>query len=115
MNMKALVKTVPGPGLSLMELPTPPIRANEVLIKISKTGICGTDLHIYKWNRWAQKNIKPPLLVGHEFVGEVVELGKEVTHFSVGDRVTGEGHLFCKTCRRCLAGQYQFCLFMKCV
>jgi len=102
--MLALVKAEESPGLWLYDVPTPKILENEVLIKIHKTGICGTDLHIWNWDAWAQKNISVPQVVGHEYSGEIVELGKSVKNFRLGQRVTGEGHLVDLSCRSSRAG-----------
>jgi len=107
--MLALVKTGPGPGLELTDVPMPAIGINDVLIRVHKTGICGTDLHIEGWDAWAAAAIKPPLVVGHEFVGEVVEAGNNVTDFAPGDLVSGEGHVVCGRCRHCLAGRRHLC------
>jgi threonine 3-dehydrogenase len=107
--MQALVKTVPGPGLELCDVPVPTIGINDVLIRVHKTGICGTDLHIDAWDPWAAKAVAPPLVVGHEFVGEVVEVGSNVTDFGPGDLVSGEGHVVCGQCRHCLAGRRHLC------
>jgi threonine 3-dehydrogenase len=108
--MKALVKAKPEVGIWMEEAPMPTVGPNDVLIKIKKTAICGTDVHIYKWDDWAQAHIKPPMIVGHEFVGEVVELGKEVSsYFNIGDRVSGEGHIACHHCRNCRAGRSHLC------
>jgi threonine 3-dehydrogenase len=107
--MLALVKAAPGPGLRLETVPEPEIGINDVLIKVRKTGICGTDLHIESWDGWAAKTIKPPLIVGHEFVGTVVDVGSNVTGFVAGDLVSGEGHVVCGRCRHCLAGQRHLC------
>lgn len=107
--MDALVKTTAGPGLTLMKVPVPKPQMGEVLIKIHKTAICGTDVHIYNWDAWSIKNIKPPLVVGHEYVGEIAELGEGVTGFKVGDRVSGEGHIVCGQCRNCRAGNGHWC------
>lgn len=108
--MKALVKTKPTSGIWLEEVPIPQVGHNDVLIKVRKTAICGTDLHIYKWDQWAQEHIKTPLTVGHEFVGEVVDIGKEVkSFFNIGDRVAGEGHIACGHCRNCRAGRSHLC------
>jgi threonine 3-dehydrogenase len=107
--MLALVKTGPGPGLELTDVPIPAIGINDVLIRVHKTGICGTDLHIDSWDGWAAETIKPPLVVGHEFVGEVVEVGGNVADFSPGDVVSGEGHVVCGRCRHCLAGRRHLC------
>ena len=107
--MKALVKSRPAPGLSLEEIPVPTIGINDVLIRVEKTGICGTDLHIYKWDDWAQKTIPVPMAVGHEFVGQVVEIGSNVNDFKSGDIVSAEGHVVCGRCRNCLAGRRHLC------
>ncbi|HYL40173.1 MAG TPA: L-threonine 3-dehydrogenase [Candidatus Binatus sp.] len=107
--MLALVKAEAGPGLRLETVPEPEIGINDVLIKVHKTGICGTDLHIETWDPWAAKTIKPPLVVGHEFVGEVVDVGSNVSGFRSGDLVSGEGHVVCGRCRHCLAGQRHLC------
>jgi threonine 3-dehydrogenase len=109
LTMKALVKKKSEPGLWLEEVPVPRIGINDVLIKILRTGICGTDLHIYNWDRWAQKTIPVPLVVGHEFVGQVVEVGPNVKDFYVGEIVSGEGHVVCGHCRNCLAGRRHLC------
>jgi len=108
-TMKALVKAESKPGLSLREVPVPRIGINDVLIRVEKTGICGTDLHIYKWDEWAQKTIPVPMVVGHEFVGEIVEVGSNVNDFFPGDTVSAEGHVVCGRCRNCLAGRRQLC------
>jgi len=107
--MLALVKTAPGPGLSLETVPDPKVDINDVLIRVRKTGICGTDLHIESWDPWAAKTIHPPLVVGHEFVGEVVETGSNVYDFAPGDIVSGEGHVTCGLCRHCMAGRRHLC------
>ncbi len=107
--MKALVKSRAEPGLWMTDVPRPKAGTNEVLIKIHKTGICGTDLHIYNWDDWAQRNIKTPRIIGHEFVGEIVELGEGVYGYSIGDRVTAEGHVTCGICRNCRAGKRHLC------
>ncbi len=107
--MKALVKREAKPGLWMMDQPIPSIGHNDVLIKIKKTAICGTDIHIYKWDEWAEKTIKVPMIIGHEFVGEIVDMGSEVTGFKVGDRVSGEGHIPCNFCRNCRAGRKYLC------
>ncbi|MDQ6794621.1 MAG: L-threonine 3-dehydrogenase [Chloroflexota bacterium] len=107
--MLALVKAAPGPGLRLDEVPRPQIGIHDVLIRVHKTGICGTDLHIASWDAWAAKTIRPPLVVGHEFVGEIVEVGSEVTDFQPEDIVSGEGHVVCGRCRHCLAGRRHLC------
>lgn len=107
--MLALVKEQAGPGLRLTEVPIPAIGINDVLIKVRKTGICGTDLHIESWDPWAAKTIKPPLVVGHEFVGTVDAVGSNVSDFHPGELVSGEGHVVCGRCRHCLAGQRHLC------
>jgi threonine 3-dehydrogenase len=107
--MQALVKRRAGPGLELGDVPTPAIGINDVLVRVHKTGICGTDLHIESWDPWAAKTIAPPLVVGHEFVGEVVEVGANVADFHPGDLVSGEGHVVCGRCRHCLAGRRHLC------
>ncbi|HXI45425.1 MAG TPA: L-threonine 3-dehydrogenase [Candidatus Acidoferrales bacterium] len=107
--MLALVKAEAGPGLRLETVPDPEIGINDVLIRVRKTGICGTDLHIESWDPWAARTIKPPLVIGHEFVGEIVEVGSNVSGFAAGDLVSGEGHVVCGRCRHCLAGQRHLC------
>ncbi|MFF5973552.1 L-threonine 3-dehydrogenase [Streptomyces sp. NPDC012769] len=107
--MKALVKQKAEPGLWLTDVPEPETGPGDVLIKVKRTGICGTDLHIRSWDGWAQKTIATPLTLGHEFVGEVVETGRDVTDVQVGDLVSGEGHLVCGKCRNCLAGRRHLC------
>src|SRR5512147_51165 len=107
--MLALVKTAPGPGLSLQEVPDPAFGINDVLIRVRKTGICGTDLHIESWDPWAAKTIKPPLVVGHEFVGVVEAVGSNVSDFHPGELVSGEGHVVCGRCRNCMAGRRHLC------
>jgi len=108
-SMKALVKKQAGVGLSLEEVPVPSIGINDVLIEVLRTGICGTDLHIYDWDAWASKTIPVPMVVGHEFVGRIVEIGSNATDFHVGDIVSGEGHVVCGRCRNCLAGRRHLC------
>ncbi len=108
--MKALVKKKPEPGVWLEEVPEPVVGADDVLIRIYKTAICGTDVHIYNWNAWAQKTIPVPMHFGHEFVGKVVETGQHVNDFKPGDIVSGEGHLVCGKCRNCLAGRRHLCM-----
>ena len=107
--MKALVKRNSEPGLWLEEVPKPSIGLNDVLIRIDRTGICGTDAHIYKWDEWARKTIPVPMVVGHEFVGEIVEVGSNVKDFFPGQVVSGEGHVVCGRCRNCLAGRRHLC------
>ena len=108
-TMKALVKAAPEPGLVLQEVLVPEIEHNEVLIKIKKTAICGTDVHIYNWDAWSEKTIPVPMHVGHEFVGTIEKVGSHVTDFKPGDLVSGEGHLVCGHCRNCLAGRRHLC------
>jgi threonine 3-dehydrogenase len=107
--MKALVKNERKPGLWLAEVPLPQLGINDVLIRVDRTGICGTDLHIYKWDDWAQRTIPVPMVVGHEFVGEVVEVGSNVKDFFPGEVVSAEGHVVCGRCRNCLAGRRHLC------
>ncbi|GAA1340270.1 L-threonine 3-dehydrogenase [Saccharothrix algeriensis] len=107
--MKALVKTAAGPGLSLTDVPDPTPGPTDVVVRVLRTGICGTDLHIDSWDEWAAHNISAPLVLGHEFVGEVVETGASVSGVAVGDLVSGEGHLVCGTCRNCKAGRRHLC------
>ncbi|MGA2497341.1 MAG: L-threonine 3-dehydrogenase [Tepidisphaeraceae bacterium] len=107
--MKALVKAKSEVGLWMEDVPVPAIGINDVLIRIDRTGICGTDVHIYKWDAWAQKTIPVPMVVGHEFVGEIVEVGSNVADFRPGDVVSGEGHVVCGRCRNCLAGRRHLC------
>lgn len=108
--MKAIVKKAPGIGMVMEDVPMPVIGPNDVLIKISKTSICGTDLHIYNWDEWAQKNIPTPLVIGHEFIGTVAAIGKEVeSYFPIGARVSGENHISCWHCRNCRAGRAHLC------
>jgi len=107
--MKALVKSQAKPGLWMEDVPKPTIGINDVLIRVHRTGICGTDLHIYNWDAWAAKTIRVPLVVGHEFVGEIVEVGSNVADFHPGQVVSGEGHVVCGRCRNCLAGRRHLC------
>ncbi|GAG85850.1 unnamed protein product, partial [marine sediment metagenome] len=107
--MKALVKATSGVGIEMQDQPMPQMGINDVLIKINKTSICGTDLHIYNWDEWAQSTIKPPMIIGHEFAGSIVDMGKEVKGLKVDQRVSGEGHLTCGFCRNCRAGQRHLC------
>lgn len=107
--MKALVKKLPQKGLWLEDIPRPQIGSQDVLIKVKKTAICGTDIHIYQWDDWAQQNVPVPMQVGHEFVGEIAELGSEVEGLAVGDTVSGEGHLVCGHCRNCKGGRRHLC------
>jgi threonine 3-dehydrogenase len=108
-TMPALIKKKAEPGLWLDEAPIPTIGINDVLIKVLRTGICGTDLHIYKWDAWAQRTIPVPLVVGHEFVGRIVEVGSNVKDFHPGEIVSAEGHVVCGHCRNCLAGRRHLC------
>jgi threonine 3-dehydrogenase len=108
-TMKALMKQERAPGLTMTRVPVPEIGPNDVLIKIRKTAICGTDLHIYNWDEWSQKTIPVPMVTGHEFVGEIAELGAAVRGFELGDRVSGEGHVTCGHCRNCRAGRRHLC------
>ena len=107
--MKALVKSKRAPGLWLEDVPEPVIGINDVLIRVSHTGICGTDLHIYQWDEWAQATIPVPMPIGHEFAGEIVEVGSNVSDFHPGELVSGEGHVVCGRCRNCLAGRRHLC------
>lgn len=111
--MKALVKKYKKQGLWMEDIPKPQINENEVLIKITKNAICGTDVHIYEWDDWAQKTIPVPMQIGHEFVGVVAEIGKNVNGIKVGERVSGEGHLTCGHCRNCRAGTRHLCIESK--
>ena len=107
--MHALVKQRSAPGIELREIPRPTPGPNDVLIRVKRTAICGTDMHIYNWDAWAQKTIPVPMAVGHEYCGEVMEVGSEVSGFKVGDRVSGEGHITCGYCRNCRAGRRHLC------
>jgi threonine 3-dehydrogenase len=107
--MKALVKRRAEPGLWMEDVPEPEIGINDVLIQVDRTGVCGTDLHIYEWDAWAQRTIPVPLVAGHEFVGEIVALGSNVHDFQIGDVVSGEGHVVCGHCRNCMAGRRHLC------
>jgi threonine 3-dehydrogenase len=107
--MKALVKRAQQPGLWLDDVPDPEISINDVLIRVDRTGICGTDLHIYKWDHWAQRTIPVPMVIGHEFVGEVAAVGSNVKDFFPGEIVSAEGHVVCGRCRNCLAGRRHLC------
>ena len=108
--MKALVKSKPERGIWLEDLDMPKPGHNDVLIKVSRTAICGTDIHIYQWDAWASKTIPVPIAIGHEFSGEIVEYGSEVKGFAVGDRVSAEGHITCGVCRNCRAGRRHLCI-----
>ncbi len=107
--MKAIVKSRPEKGLWMEDVPEPKVGVNDVLIKVTKSAICGTDLHIYKWDEWAQKTIKTPMTIGHEYVGVVAEIGDEVTSVKIGERVTAEGHIACGHCRNCRRGRMHIC------
>ncbi|MFN8222119.1 MAG: L-threonine 3-dehydrogenase [Gaiellales bacterium] len=107
--MQALVKAHAKPGLWLEDVPEPEIGINDVLIRVRKTGICGTDLHIFSWDEWAKRTIPVPLVIGHEFVGEIVAVGSNVSDFHPGDIVSGEGHVVCGRCRNCMAGRRHLC------
>jgi threonine 3-dehydrogenase len=107
--MKALVKARAEPGLWLEDVPVPALGRDDVLIRVLRTGVCGTDLHIYEWDGWAQANVPVPLVIGHEFVGEIVEIGSDVHELRAGDLVSGEGHLVCGRCRNCMAGRRVQC------
>jgi threonine 3-dehydrogenase len=107
--MKALVKQQAAPGIWLEDIPEPKVGHNDVLIEIAKTAICGTDMHIYNWDAWAQKTIPVPMAVGHEYCGRIVEVGSEVRGLKPGDRVSGEGHITCGYCRNCRAGRRHLC------
>ena len=107
--MKALVKKFPERGLWLEDVPEPTVDMNSVKIKIHKSAICGTDLHIYNWDAWSQKNIQTPRIIGHEYVGEIVEVGSNVSNWKIGELVSGEGHIVCGKCRNCLAGNGHLC------
>ena len=107
--MKALVKAQAAPGLSIEDIPEPTIGINDVLIRVHRTGICGTDVHIYDWDEWARQTIPVPMAIGHEFVGEIVKVGSNVIDFHPGDLVSGEGHVVCGRCRNCMAGRRHLC------
>lgn len=107
--MKALVKSQDAPGLWMEDVPMPTVGINDVLIKVDRTGICGTDVHIHNWDAWARKNVPVGLVVGHEFVGEIVEVGSNVSDFRPGQIVSGEGHVVCGRCRNCMAGRRHLC------
>ncbi len=107
--MRAIAKLRPGPGLELIEAPVPVPAPNDVRIRVLRTSICGTDVHIDKWDEWAAKTIKPPMIIGHEFVGTIDAVGTNVQGFKPGDLVDGEGHIVCGVCRNCLAGRRHLC------
>src|SRR5208283_1762134 len=107
--MKALVKKRAEIGIWMEDVPMPSVGSHDVLIKVKKTAICGTDVHIYKWNAWSQGTIRTPMTIGHEFVGEIVELGGKVEDWKIGERVSAEGHIVCGECRACKAGRRHLC------
>ena len=107
--MKALAKLKQEEGLWLTDVPEPEVGHNDILIKIRKTAICGTDVHIYNWDEWSRKTIPVPMVVGHEYAGEIVDMGQEVQGYKIGDRVSGEGHITCGHCRNCRAGRRHLC------
>jgi threonine 3-dehydrogenase len=107
--MKALVKARPEPGIWMEEVPVPEVGPNDVLIRVRKSAICGTDVHIYNWDQWASRTVPVPMVVGHEFVGEIADLGSAVTQYRLGQRVSGEGHIVCGHCRNCRAGRGHLC------
>jgi threonine 3-dehydrogenase len=111
--MKALVKAQAEPGLTLADVPVPEVGRDDVLIRVLRTGVCGTDLHIYQWDGWARANVTPPMVIGHEFVGEVMDTGSDVRDLCSGDLVSGEGHLVCGRCRNCMAGRRVQCAHTK--
>ena len=113
--MKALTKKKSEPGLWMEDVPVPEVGSNDVLIKIQKAAICGTDIHIFNWDRWSQKTIKTPLVIGHEFVGTVEKIGNNVHDVELGEVVSGEGHIVCGRCRNCLAGRRHLCTDPKCI
>jgi len=108
-SLRAIVKARPAPGAQLLDVPEPSIRRNEVLVRVKATSICGTDVHIYEWNDWASSRVKPPLIIGHEFAGEVVEVGRDVRGLAVGDSVSGETHIPCMRCEQCRTGNSHIC------
>ena len=108
-SMQALVKTAPQPGLTMQAVEIPVPGADEVLVKISKTAICGTDVHIWKWDEWSASTVPTPMVVGHEFCGKIVETGVAAKKFAIGQRVSGEGHIVCGSCRNCRAGRGHLC------
>jgi len=108
-SMRALVKTAPQEGLTMQEVDAPSPGPDEVLVKVKKTAICGTDVHIWKWDEWSASTVPTPMVVGHEFCGEIIETGNAVKKFNIGERVSGEGHIVCGTCRNCRAGRGHLC------
>jgi threonine 3-dehydrogenase len=113
--MKALIKKNPESGLWMEDIPVPEIGTNDVLIKIHKTAICGTDVHIFNWDNWSQKTVRTPLVLGHEFVGTIEKTGSNVNDVKLGELVSGEGHIVCGRCRNCLAGRRHLCTEPKCI
>ena len=109
-QVRALVKTTPGPGLELCDVPEPTVGPGEVKIRVLRAGLCGTDLHLEQWDDWAASTVRPPMTIGHEFYGEVVEIGHDVDSVAVGQRASGEGHIVCGTCRNCRAGRRHMCI-----
>lgn len=107
--MKALVKKTPEPGIWMEDVPLPTVGLADILIKVRKTAICGTDIHIHKWDEWSRRTIRTPMVIGHEFVGEIVEIGAEVKGWKIGERVSAEGHIVCGECRACKAGRRHLC------
>ncbi|MGO2415910.1 MAG: alcohol dehydrogenase catalytic domain-containing protein, partial [Cobetia crustatorum] len=107
--MKAIAKLRPEPGIWMTDTAIPEIGHNDALIKIRKTAICGTDMHIFQWDEWSQNTVPVPMVTGHEYAGEIVALGSEVRGFEIGDRVSGEGHITCGHCRNCRAGRRHLC------
>ncbi len=112
-TMHAIVKDKPEPGIVFKEVPVPEIKENEVLIKVRANSLCGTDVHIYKWDPWAQSRIKTPLIIGHEIAGEVVKVGSLVKRVKIGDHVSLESHIPCNHCKQCLMGQKHICANVK--
>ena len=108
-TMKAIIKPEKAPGLKLVDMPIPEIGDNDVLVKIKKTAICGTDVHIYKWDEWAQRTIPAPMIIGHEFVGTIAEIGRNVKGLKIGQLVSAEGHIVCGKCRNCIEGRKHLC------
>src|SRR4030042_4671622 len=108
--MKALTKKKPQPGLWMEDVSVPEVGTNDVLIKIQKAAICGTDIHIFNWDKWSQKTIKTPLVIGNEFVGTIEKIGGNVHDVELGELVSGEGHIVCGRCRNCLAGRRHLCM-----
>jgi threonine 3-dehydrogenase len=112
-DVRALVKTKAGPGLELVDVPEPPVRPDDVKLRVLRAGLCGTDLHLEQWDDWAASTVHPPMTIGHEFYGEVVQVGDDVTSVQVGQRASGEGHIVCGNCRNCRAGRRHMCINTK--